>query len=69
MIYELLHEAGEFRAGRAGRALRRRTGLEAADICRESLQIAGEICIYTNLNLTVLEIETGGGAPHADPAD
>jgi ATP-dependent HslUV protease subunit HslV len=53
----------------AARALRRRTDLSAADICRESLQIAGEICIYTNTNLTVLELEMGGAAQHADPAD
>jgi ATP-dependent HslUV protease subunit HslV len=53
----------------AARALRRRTDLPAADICRESLQIAGEICIYTNTNLTVLELGTGGGEPHADKAD
>jgi ATP-dependent HslUV protease subunit HslV len=53
----------------AARALSRRTDLPAVEICREALQIAGEICIYTNTNLTVLELETEGAAPHADPAD
>lgn len=53
----------------AARALLRRTDLGAADICRESLQVAGEICIYTNTNLTVLELGGKGAAPHADPAD
>lgn len=52
----------------AARALRRRTGLPAADICREALQIAGEICIYTNQNLTILETGGEGGATDADPA-
>ncbi|MBK6732674.1 MAG: ATP-dependent protease subunit HslV [bacterium] len=53
----------------AARALARRTDLSAAEICRESLQIAGEICIYTNTNLTILETGAEGGEPHADPAD
>ena len=53
----------------AARALRRRSDLGAADICRESLQIAGEICIYTNTNLTVLELGTPEGKRDADPAD
>ena len=37
----------------AARALARRTDLSAAEICRESLQIAGEICIYTNQQHTI----------------
>lgn len=53
----------------AARALARRTSLGAADICRESLQIAGEICIYTNTNLTILEIGSGKEAAHGDPED
>ena len=39
----------------AARALMRGTTLSAAEIVRQSLQIAGEICIYTNTNITVLE--------------
>ncbi len=53
----------------AARALARRTDLSAAEICRDALQIAGEICIYTNTNLTILETGAEGGEPHADPAD
>jgi ATP-dependent HslUV protease subunit HslV len=37
----------------AARALLRHTDLDAETICREALQVAGEICIYTNHNLTV----------------
>ena len=40
----------------AARALLRHTDLPAADIARRSLEIAGEICIYTNGNLTVEEL-------------
>lgn len=53
----------------AARALARHTGLDAAAICREALQIAGEICIYTNDRLTILETVGGSGEPHADPAE
>ena len=45
----------------AGRALLQNTDLGAADICRKGLNIAGEICIYTNTNITVLELGEGGG--------
>ncbi len=38
----------------AGRALRRHTELAADEICREALGLAGEICIYTNSQTTVL---------------
>ena len=37
----------------AARALAAHTTLSAADIARESLRIASEICIYTNDNITV----------------
>ena len=30
----------------------------AADIVRRGLEIAGDICIYSNLNITVLELDT-----------
>jgi ATP-dependent HslUV protease subunit HslV len=39
----------------AARALAANTQLGAADIVRQSLTIAGEICVYTNTNITVLE--------------
>ena len=35
----------------AARALLRKTDLSAADICTESLQIAADICVYTNGNI------------------
>lgn len=44
----------------AARALLRNTELSAAEICRRSLEIAGEICIYTNDTVTLLEIEAAG---------
>jgi ATP-dependent HslUV protease subunit HslV len=41
----------------AARALKRHaTGLEAKDIAREALQIASEICVYTNNNIIVEEL-------------
>ncbi len=48
----------------AARALMRHTELDAENICREALTIAGEICIYTNHNFTIetLEIESGDKA-------
>ena len=39
----------------AARALVASTALAPADIVRRSLEIAGEICVYTNTNITVLE--------------
>ena len=41
----------------AARALLRNTSLCAEDICRHSLEIAGEICIYTNQDLTILGLD------------
>ena len=40
----------------AARALRECSTLEAPDIVRKALEIAGDICIYTNRNITVLEL-------------
>jgi ATP-dependent HslUV protease subunit HslV len=40
----------------AARALSKHTALEPKDIVREGLQIAGEICIFTNTNITVMEL-------------
>ncbi len=41
----------------AARALMRHTELSAADIARESLKIASEICVYTNDSIIVEEIK------------
>ena len=41
----------------AGRALTRNTDLEADAVCRRALEIAAEICIYTNDHITVLELD------------
>lgn len=40
----------------AASALMRNTSLDAAEIARKSLEIAGEICIYTNADVTVEEL-------------
>ena len=39
----------------AARALAAHTTLEPVEIVRKALTIAGEICIYTNANITVIE--------------
>ena len=41
----------------AGRAMRTHTELSAAEIVRAGLEIAGDICIYSNRNITVLELD------------
>ena len=40
----------------AARALYRHSDLDAAGVVREALMIAGEICIYTNREIKVLEL-------------
>jgi ATP-dependent HslUV protease subunit HslV len=40
----------------AARALLRHTDLPPADLCREALRIAGEICVYSNAEITVLDL-------------
>jgi len=50
----------------AARALMRNTDLPAEKICREGLQLAGEICIYTNTNLTILELNKTEVSAHED---
>jgi ATP-dependent HslUV protease subunit HslV len=42
----------------AARALIQNTELSAEEIVRKSLQIAGDICIYTNHNLTLEQLDT-----------
>jgi ATP-dependent HslUV protease subunit HslV len=41
----------------AARALRHHSTLSAAEIAREALAIAAEICVYTNASITVLELD------------
>jgi len=41
----------------AARALMQHSSLGAAEMTRASLQIAGEICVYSNSEITVLELE------------
>jgi ATP-dependent HslUV protease subunit HslV len=40
----------------AARAMTRTSDLKPKEIVQRSLEIAGEICIYTNANITVLEL-------------
>jgi ATP-dependent HslUV protease, peptidase subunit HslV len=40
----------------AARAMKEYSSLAAPDIVRKALEIAGEICIYTNSKITVLEL-------------
>ena len=41
----------------AARALYECSDLNAADIARRSLEIAADICVYTNRNITLLELD------------
>ena len=41
----------------AARALKSHSDLPAAEIVRRGLEIAGDICIYSNRNITVLELD------------
>jgi len=43
----------------AARALRRHSELDAKAIVTEAMRIAGEICVYTNLEIVVLELPGG----------
>jgi len=40
----------------AARGLLKHSDLSAADLVREAMHIAGEICVYTNTNITVEEL-------------
>ena len=40
----------------AARALMKHSALSAKEVAEESLRIAGEICVYTNAEITVLEL-------------
>lgn len=41
----------------AARALAKHSNLDEEDVVKESLMIAGELCIYTNQNIKLLKIE------------
>ncbi len=43
----------------AARALTRHSDLPAAEIARQGLEIAAEICVYSNSEITVLELAAG----------
>lgn len=47
----------------AARALKEHSALTAPEIVRHALEIAGDICIYTNRNITVLELGQGDVPP------
>jgi ATP-dependent HslUV protease, peptidase subunit HslV len=49
--------SGGFYALSAARAMVRHTDLSAADIAREALEIAADICVYTNHNIKVEELD------------
>ena len=51
----------------AARALKEHSTLSAPEIVRRALEIAGDICIYTNRNITVLELGSGGDTAAAQP--
>lgn len=42
----------------AARALMRNTALPAADIAREAMKVAGEICVYTNHEVVLEEVSS-----------
>jgi ATP-dependent HslUV protease subunit HslV len=46
----------------AARAFKASSDFSAPDIVRRSLEIAADICIYTNRNITVLELDPAPGA-------
>ncbi len=48
--------SGSMYAMAAARALIRHSDMNAADIVRESLKIASEICVYTNDNIKVITL-------------
>ncbi|MCZ6446143.1 MAG: ATP-dependent protease subunit HslV [Planctomycetota bacterium] len=52
----------------AARALLRHTDLSPAALCREALLTAGEICVFSNTAVTVVELGSDEGAPAREPA-
>jgi ATP-dependent HslUV protease subunit HslV len=43
----------------AARALRRHTTMSPAEVCREALRIASELCVYSNAEISVVELDGG----------
>lgn len=43
----------------AARALDRHSSIAPRELVEHSLQIAGELCIYTNTNISILELDNG----------
>ncbi len=41
----------------AARALKKHSNLDPLELVKESLQVAGELCIYTNTNIKTLELK------------
>ena len=56
--YLAIGSGGSF-ALSAARALKEHSDLDAAGVVRRALEIAGEICIYTNQDIVVLELPGG----------
>jgi ATP-dependent HslUV protease subunit HslV len=48
--------SGSLYAMASARALMENTDLEALDIAKKSMKIAGDMCVYTNHNLTIEEV-------------
>ena len=53
---QLEAQAAKDKAVQAARALAANTELDARTIAQKSMQIAGEICIYTNTNIVLEEL-------------
>jgi ATP-dependent HslUV protease, peptidase subunit HslV len=53
----------------AARALRTRTEMTPGEIVRDALEIASQICIYSNDRITLLELPTGTDADKAGGKD
>lgn len=49
----------------AAKALLENTELAAGEIARKAMNIAADICIYTNRYVTILELPESGGSPEA----
>ena len=42
----------------AARALKRHSPLDSGAVARESMQVAGELCVYTNTEIVLEKIES-----------
>jgi len=48
--------SGSLYAMASARALYENTDLDAMEICKKSMKIASDMCVYTNYNLTIEEV-------------